>query len=182
MASFFFCTVLHTCIHCRVTCKFSLMHEPSIGSQKVEETSGGFSFVVQPPAESRVTYEVRWGCSGFSPLWSWNPLGMNTAKPLWTASSNTGLSIGETSFSLDALWTYLASVSMCCLSYSHYASLWRTQPSLLDDLPHRYREQLLGPSKAIPSPRLNKPPDKCSSPDYLNGLSWIWSIWSMSCT
>lgn len=147
-------------------------------------------FVVRPPDQSRVSAEVRPGCSGYYSIRSWKPPRMETVQPFRTACSHAWPSLMVKKFflipSMDLPFFefcfvfFHPSAMVCILSSSCHALLLRTWLHLLNNLLVCTEEQLR-PS-CIHFSRLNK--SKSSQPflvrevfvvqhrEHLNGLMW----------
>ena len=57
----------------------------------------------QHPAQSRSSCEIRPGCSGFHPVGSGKPLGMETGQPLWAAHPTVSVSSWGKNMSLYSI-------------------------------------------------------------------------------
>lgn len=79
--------------------------------------------LVQCHAQSRISYEVRPGCSKFYSASPWKPPRMEMAEPLWATYCSVWLSSYRKRFSLHAVT--IISVYAYCLSSSSHAPLWK---------------------------------------------------------
>lgn len=72
-------------------------------------------------AQNKISCEMRPGCSGHYPDGSWKFPEMETAQSPWAAHSIACLCSFRKKFSLYDISICLVLISVCFLSYSHYA-------------------------------------------------------------
>lgn len=84
--------------------------------------------LVQPPAQGRVSYESRLGCSGLNPVGFWKTPWMETAQVLWAAP------LFDCPHGKEVFPFSLVSIYVCYLPSSCHAPLGRAWFYLSDNL------------------------------------------------
>lgn len=106
--------------------------------------------LVQPPAQSRVSYKVRGSYSEFYPAESQKPPRTETTQPLWAVCPMPGYPYSEKVFHFIQAGPLLFQFIPFCLSRTHHSTLSRAWSRLLHNLPTYTEGLLLG----LPKPSL----------------------------